>query len=200
MVTFPPYLASSFWYGAWLDAISEGRSLETAVKIANSGVTDPRIFGRTLLLSNDGQPLVISMAVEGGSRQLRSFQNVEGLTLSDHGNWRKNHLGAIEAAFGRFPYFSFIFEHLYQAYNNRSLVTLNDFNTELHRHITTVLTGTLNSGDFNLFKQKQVLLERGKEIAESINPAESVINILMQYGPEAITGVFALYYNGGIPI
>lgn len=186
MVTFPPYLASASWYGRWLGAKCRVPSAEC--QETNAKIEDPRVFARTIISPS----LTLSIPIVGGGRQLRSFSNVEDAQLSEHGNWRKNHFGAIETEFGRYPFFSHLADGLKSIYVDRGLVTLKDFNLRIHGLMVEMLIGDLSLEEINLFAKNDVLIKRGKEFAKEIKGEESVIVPLMKFGKEALTGILAL--------
>lgn len=188
MVTFPPYLASSLWYSQWLKSLAQDSSAVKAMGRANLKVQDPRVFARTAI----SPEITLSIPIEGGGRRLRSFSNIETAHLSEHGNWRKNHFGALETEFGRYPFFSNFAEGLKVVYGDRGVETLNDFNMKIHHLLAGTLIGDLNYEDINLFFSNDVLIKRGKEFAREIIGEESVIVPLMKFGKETLTGLLAL--------
>lgn len=87
-----PYLASADWYSGYLFGHRE------------SGITVPN---RTLVSApgRGGERLRLTVPVAGGSKALkRGVVSGEGLTVSGHGDWPRVHLGALEAAYGREPF------------------------------------------------------------------------------------------------
>lgn len=188
MVTFPPYLASSLWYSRWLKAYSFTKYKVQSMKEANMVLEDPRTFARTLI----SPVITLSIPIVGGGRQLRSFSNVESVILSEHGNWQKNHLGAIETEFGRYPFFSHIVDGLKSIYETKETITLRDFNLRIHSLLLQILIGDLGPNEINIFATNEILIKRGKEFAKEIIGEESVIVPLMKFGKEALTGLMAL--------
>lgn len=98
-----PYLGSCGWYARWLSS--------QACQLQGHALTRLELPGGQLL----------SVPVAGGYRRLRrtlTLPQLRALTLSDHADWPRTHLGAIRAAYGRAPYFAHYFpalERIYQA-------------------------------------------------------------------------------------
>lgn len=192
MVTFPPYLSDAGWYGNWLRNLAAFLNDRKAVSNANAGMNNPKLFTRAIFYTPTGREILLSIPIEGGGRQSRNFLNLENLRLSGHGNWRKSHLKAIEAVFGRYPFFSHIFDLISQIYENTEIQTLKDFNLSFHNSIKDFLLSGLSQEEINLLPRNHVLLERGKELAREFAANKSMLYPLMQYGKEAIPAILAL--------
>ncbi len=67
-----------------------------------------------------------------------SSQKVGEIVLSEHGNWRHNHWGALFSAYGRTPFFEYFADDLKQLYQS-DITTVGEFNLELHRLIVDFL-------------------------------------------------------------
>lgn len=109
-----PFAASAEWYAARF----RGDENLTAAH-------DPKSLRRTLIDSPEG-PVWLSVPIAKGP----------GLRISDHGNWPHVHLGAINARYGRYPYFTFLFDQLRDAYADIP-GTLPEFNTRIDDIITS---------------------------------------------------------------
>lgn len=70
---------------------------------------------------------LLSVPVEGGKRAL----TLEDPRLSDHGRWREVHLGAWNAAYGKTPYFPYLFPQMEAVYRNEAQLSLREFNSAL---------------------------------------------------------------------
>lgn len=95
MEVAPPYLASTDWVQGKVGS----RTLKT------------RAYTRTLIESNSATGMVLTVPVVGGSSAVKRL-TPEKLEVSGHGDWTRIHLGAIEAAYGREPYFQHVFPEL----------------------------------------------------------------------------------------
>ena len=90
-----PYLASTEWVRGKVDPAA----LMT------------RAYTRTLIESNSPEGMVLTVPVVGGSSAAKRMRP-EQLEVSEHGDWTRIHLGAIEAAYGREPYFQHLFPEI----------------------------------------------------------------------------------------
>ncbi|MDE5870495.1 MAG: WbqC family protein [Muribaculaceae bacterium] len=106
----PPYLASTLWMRG---------------NIA-PGVLKTRDYTRTVVESNSTEGIVLTVPVAGGSSAAKRLKP-ESLEISAHGDWTRIHLGAIEAAYGREPYFQHLFPEIQSIINDypQQLVRLN---------------------------------------------------------------------------
>lgn len=101
MEIIPPYLASTAWIQGKIPPIP----LKT------------RDYTRTLIESNSPEGMVLTVPVVGGSSSAKRLQPDE-LEISSHGDWTRIHLGAIEAAYGREPYFQHFFPDIVNLIDN----------------------------------------------------------------------------------
>ena len=189
MVTFPPLSPSASWFSHFLKAYARDGNREEAIKSANALIESPKVFGRYSLIYPDNEIFSLSVAVEGGGRQLRSFSNIETLSLSEHGNWRKNHLGAIETALGRKPFFRHFKDHLREIYTDRNLCTLRDFNTAIFQLLFSFLMQDIDPPLLKSVGTQSPIRERALEIKENINPQISVIQAIADMGRESLLGL-----------
>lgn len=88
----PPYLPSTEWFQHKVDA----------------GNLKTRDYTRTLIASNSQEGMVLTVPVAGGASAVKRLR-LPDLQISGHGDWTRIHLGAIDAAYGREPYFQHLF-------------------------------------------------------------------------------------------
>lgn len=114
MVNVVPYAASAAWYAAWLRSFSSDCPMEEAIANANiSTQTNGKDFARTRIRGNaPGDEILLSVAVVGGASVLKQSRRLSHAILSEHSDWQHNHLGALEASYGRAPFFRYIFPDL----------------------------------------------------------------------------------------
>lgn len=94
-ITPPPYLPSTLW-----------------MKTKNGGRPLPaRDYTRTLIACNRPGGMVLTVPVAGGASAVKRG-DIRSLEISDHGDWTRIHLGAIEAAYGKCPYFQHLFPEI----------------------------------------------------------------------------------------
>ena len=91
----PPYLASTIWMQGKIDM----KTLRA------------RDYTRALIESNSPDGIVLTVPVVGGSSAAKRLKPSQ-LEVSGHGDWTRIHLGAIEAAYGRAPYFQHLFPEI----------------------------------------------------------------------------------------
>ena len=157
MVKLPPYLPSAKWYYHLLKAAAEGLDCDEALVMANSSLPTTREFARCIIRNPGGSNLMISAAVEGGGRRLRDIRQLPEISLSNHGNWRKTHPAAIEACYGRKPFFSHYAPLLTSIYKDDSTDSLAELNTAFHKILLKQLTGDIKDlSKLNLFFQNSI--------------------------------------------
>lgn len=188
MVGFPPLAPDAEWFSRFMEARGKSGDTDKAIREANRGLKSPKVFGRFVLKDADGNLRTQSVAVEGGSRQLRSYSNIEGLNLSDHGNWPHVHLGAIEALIGRAPFYKELEEQIKGIYLDKELKTMHDFNFAIFHVLFSFLMGNIGP-EFSGLPEEGAVLARGEEIAAKIDPEVSLLQTLAMYGPETLLGI-----------
>lgn len=104
-----PFAASAGWYARML-----------ASEVGEPAPVDPRSLRRALFAPVHN-PTMLSVPVAKGP----------GLQLSDHGNWPHRHLGALNALYGRSPFFPYLFPLIEEAYRDLP-DTLPEFSQRLH--------------------------------------------------------------------
>lgn len=189
MVSFPPLFPSAYWFSGYLAFLGEGKTEEEAITGANSLLKSPKEFGRFVLENSKGEKETLSVAVKGGSRQLRSFDKIAGLQLSEHGDWRKIHIRAIEAVVGRSPFYRYFEEGLLKVLRNRDIQNLGDFNMAIFEQLKSFLMKNIQASHLKEIEREERLRERGKEIAGTIKPEISLLQTMSFLGPEALIGL-----------
>ncbi|MCH5242512.1 MAG: WbqC family protein [Muribaculaceae bacterium] len=192
MVNFPPLMPSASWLGHYLKAIANDASESQAIHIANESLVSTREFGRYVLFDPRGERVTLSLAVNGGGRQLRYPEKLTCITLSEHGDWRRNHLKALEACLGKKPFFNDLFPSLSELYLNKELLTLEDFNTTLLKFLFTFIVGKINKTEISRYFKNETWIQRGQEIASRIKPEVSSIEVASAFGKESLLGFLAL--------
>ena len=191
MVTFPPLAPSVSWFSDFVISLTKGNDFQESVVRANSRLVSSKEFGRFVLEDSAGKEIKLSVAVEGGGRQLRSLDKVKDIRLSDHGDWRRIHVATIEACLGRKPFFRYFEESLCDIYQNRKLFTLEEFNSAVFQFLYTFLIGNLNLSEVDL-SLNRIIFNRGYEIAEQLNPEVSSLEAISTYGKETLLGFLSM--------
>lgn len=145
-----------------------------------------RDYTRTLIESNAPEGMVLTVPVVGGSSATKRLKPQQ-LEVSDHGDWTRIHLGAIEAAYGREPYFPHLFPEIATIITNHPQqlgclnVLLMDKMMDFIGYADTI------EGIRNLWATNP---ERCKEIAtrleSKIDPDHSFLEPLFRLGPDSI--------------
>ena len=104
--------------------------------------------------------------------------------LSEHGKWRREHIGAINAAYGRTPFYAHLIAEIDAVYAGSEGITLEDFNSRL----TDVVFGWFDQGALTSTGDERIEKVR-KEISAKLNEDLSIFDALFRLGREA---VFAL--------
>ena len=166
----PPYLPSTLW----MQGKAERRSLKT------------RDFTRTLIESNAPEGIILTVPVVGGSSAAKRLKP-EMLEISDHGDWTRIHLGAIEAAYGREPYFQHLFPEIEDV--------IDPFPEHLAMLNVLLMEKMMNFiGYANAIEEVRNLRESNPErcsaiarrLEKKIDPAHSFLEPLFRFGPDAI--------------
>lgn len=165
-----PYLASTMWMQGKIDR----KGLKT------------RDYTRTLIESNAPEGIVLTVPVVGGSSAVKRLKP-EQLKISGHGDWTRIHLGAIEAAYGREPYFQHLFPEI--------AVLLTDYPQQLARLNVLLMEKMLDFiryahtvEDINNLRETnpercQAITRR---LESKIDPTHSFLEPLFRLGPDAI--------------
>ena len=197
-----PFAPSAAWYAAWWQARRNGLPDAQSVAAANiaTGISG-KDYARCRIKAN-GNEILLSVAIEGGAARLKRRSHISSAQLSDHGNWRHVHLGAIEAAYGRAPYFQHLFPIISDVYSGTA-GSLADFTLELHKAISGFLsipektlfhnTEQTDSGITAYLRSDatdrihpEAIYERASELAVQISPHLSIIDPLMHLGTEIL--------------
>lgn len=166
-----PYAASCRWYGEWLRGRMEGLSDADACDRASSlTVRNPRDLRRTQINSNHG-PTLLSVAVAKGP----------GLILSDHGNWPHIHLGALNAEYGRFPFFQFIIDDIATIYSPMPQ-NLPELNLRIHSMICRWLDMESFIGHCRDLPVDDTVFKRGMELKTKVNLNLSILDAIFRFG------------------
>lgn len=123
----------------------------------------------------------LTVPVVGGANRLKR-RDAEPL-LSEHGKWRREHLGAWQAAYGRSPYYEHLMPALEDVYARSEGMTLELFNSELLAvALSWVDADCVGSLDPRLAKAKS-------EIREQINPDISIFDTIFRLGKEVTLAI-----------
>lgn len=185
MVTSVPYLASSAWYSAWLKGLADGFDDTAAADYANAATSSSgKDFARCLIPGNCG-PMMLSVAVKGGASRLKHDRGAAVAELSTHGNWPRVHLGALEAVYGRAPYFEHYMPVIRGAIDSGA-ATLRELCSNVHEAVAGMIAGDLQLIPPLSRELPPHLRERADELKMTVDPRLSVIDPLMRLGPDTL--------------
>ena len=179
-ISFAP---PAIWYSSYLFPNPDGLSVKTTAAKNHAN--------RCLVKGNAPEAVMLTIPVEGGGRILKHTKDLTRVKLSDHGNWRHTHLGALEACYGKTPYYVYLMDELQKVYD-AYFESLQDFNNAIHKVIMTFMIGEMNENAIKHFLKNPLIKERGGELATRIDPFLSVIDALMTLGRDTLPALMAL--------
>lgn len=189
-IPFPPYLASSEWYSVWLRFRLNGEA-SPEITTNTSLCLNGRDFGRSKI-GEPKAPMLLTLPICGGGRTLDRRGGLERAMISDHGDWPRLHSGAIEAIYGRTPFYPYLAPRIHEIIMNHP-DGLSEMCYALHDVLSSfILTGIGNISDFSGFSLTCPAAERGIEVSGRIQRNFSVIDLLMRFGPESVLGLLKL--------
>ncbi|MCH5224630.1 MAG: WbqC family protein [Muribaculaceae bacterium] len=202
--SFPPLNLTGEWFSQFLGGLFAGMTMEEAVFEANRRCTTVKDFSRMSLDHANGEMIKLSIALEGGNRILRTMElepsrnkalpSISQLRLSDHGNWRKNHLGAFESILGKKPYYRHLEPGLKAIYLDTRIEKLGDFNTAIFGTLFAFLMRNVTASQLREAQFREAICHpavkaRGRELADQIDKEVSLLQSLSEHGPETLLGL-----------
>lgn len=196
MVT--PFGVTSNWIAEYLKLISAGVSDKDARIAANSNLRiKDKEFARTFISG----PMMLTVPVMGGASILKRKDC--NPIVSEHGKWRKEHIGALHATYGRTPYFDHLIHEIEEVYNCPEGTLLEEFNSRLLdlalgwidiKALASIKKkiGNLdeNNTDYNVHDniEKRYSCIIG-DIKNKMCPDLSIFDAIFRYGKESIWGL-----------
>ena len=166
----PPYLPSTLWIQGKVDP----RSFKT------------RDYTRTRIESNSPEGMVLTVPAVGGSSAAKRLKP-DRLEVSGHGDWTRIHIGAIDAAYGREPYFQHLFPEI--------AAVIADYPQQLARLNVLLMERMMDFIGYakvieDIRSLRTVNPERcaaiTRRLESKINPRHSFLEPLFRLGPDAI--------------
>lgn len=175
-MVIPPYAPSFRWYAEWARGLASGLSDMEAIAWANASLhVGGKDFARCVIGGNNG-PATLSVPVAGGSHSLLRRGAELSATLSEHGNWRHIHSSALEAVYGRTPFFQHLMPDIKSVLKERQ-TDLAALNVAIHRVMADFL-----SFPFPNTALTEAAEERARELAREIDVEKSMLDALMRLG------------------
>lgn len=192
MVNFPPLAPSCLWWTNFLKEFLICKETLEAVAQADKTLTSLKDLARFSLKEASGDIITLSIPLEGGGRQLRNPQKLNGLKISEHGEWRKNHMGAIEACLGKTPFFRYIEDPILKIIQDKKISLLRDFNIAIFRVLFSFLFENVTLEHIEKFQENRAIKERGLEIANNLDCNLSCLEAISRFGRETLLGLMAM--------
>lgn len=169
-VTTLPYMAS----GAFYQALAEGIVPEAGMP------------NRTLIRRPGGEPLLLSVPLVGGSGVLK--RHGANPLISDHGRWTATHIGALEAAYSREPFFGHIFDRLRPLILSAPGRPLADLTADIHSLACRIAGLPEMIAEMNRLRSESPETAEAlrNELSKNFNPEISFFDILFRVGPSVI--------------
>lgn len=165
-----PYLASTDWMRGKADTAS----------------LSARAFTRTVIESNRPEGMTLTVPVTGGSSAVKRL-SPDRLTVSGHGDWTRIHIGAIEAAYGREPYFQHLFPDIADVISDYPH-SLMELNTTILQRMLDFIGYKENIEEIRKFQRTnpQRCADITARLVAMIDPRHSFIEPLFRLGPDTI--------------
>lgn len=93
------------------------------------------------LIGANGEQTLTLPVVKNFENGVPALNNIE---ISEHGDWRRTHWGAVFSAYGKSPFFEYVADDLSAIYDNKNLTNLSDFNLAIHNLVVDFLDLPLN--------------------------------------------------------
>lgn len=181
-----PFAPPAGWYACYFRAVASGMAADEAAAraCAVAGVSG-KAFARSVITGPQG-PERLSVPVEGGAGVLKRLGDARSASLpspllSDHGKWRREHLGAWNAAYGRTPYFPHLFPELESVYEASEGESLDGFNRRLHAIVLRWLDSTACAVE-HCERLRGVI----REYETKVNSSVSIFDALFRLGRNTI--------------
>lgn len=132
---------------------------------------------------------LLSVPVEGGASRLKRLpQGLAEIMISDHGAWRREHLGAWNAVYGKTPFFPYLYPLIEEAYANHSHGSLSEFNDALWKialdfiQADETLSAVRELADHNPDRLEEIR----KELTTKVNLNYSIFDAIFRLGKNVI--------------
>ena len=185
----PPYAAPSEWYA---------RHIAHRLGIMPAPLSETRRLNRCTIATLTS-PRTLTIPVSGGSAMLKNCKRLNEIEVSDHGDWRRVHWGAITTAYHRTPFFihyAHLFEPVYCLENPTLLQFCNNFHQAVSKALDTdrllpFLPGLLEGKKLN----DRVEMPHYRQIHPLDDPGLSILDALFNLGPETIIMLCRALYS-----
>lgn len=123
MVT--PFGFTARWVSIYLRTLAQGKDDEYARLTADRETgTEGKEFARCRIRGTE-----LTVPVAGGAHALKSRKC--NPIISEHGKWRREHMGALLTAYGRTPYYHHLMPEIEAVYAGSEGLSLEEFNRRM---------------------------------------------------------------------
>ena len=132
---------------------------------------------------------ILSVPVAGGAGRLKHHGvNLSDIIISNHGRWRQEHLGAINAAYGRTPFFTCLYPRIEKIYASDSHDSLGDFNASLFNMVKDFLeTETIMPAIMDMrLSHPERMAQLRRENESKVNVSYSIFDSLFRLGKDTV--------------
>lgn len=157
----------------------------TRLIIKGESIPFGKEWGRCRIAGNR----LLSVPVEGGTSLFkRKNIDFDHFVISDHGRWRQEHLGAWNAAYGKTPFFPYIFPNIEEAYKKDSHGTLAEFNASMFEIFVKFIDIKSLKTSFDILKKEnpERLELLSKEYETKVNINYSIFDSLFRFGKNTL--------------
>lgn len=173
MVT--PFGMTPVWYACYAEALSAGRTRGAAAEIASRTCgTQGKGFARCRLHTG-----ILGIPVEGGSGVLKRMG--ADPVISGHGKWRREHLGAWNAAYGRTPFYVELMPEIEAIYSEPEGMRLEEFNQRL----LSIAERWLRPEEMMESRAERFMRKR-EEVTSRIRSELSIFDAIFRLGKESL--------------
>jgi hypothetical protein len=180
-----PYAPSCEWYSKHLGNIILGCEPPSVASL--------RDVTRCNIRTASGDAITLTVPVVGGASALKHLK-YEQLVASEHGNWRHVHIGALEAAYGKTPFFAYYIDDIKNALSMPSqMITL------LNKNVYTIIESALHINEITDHLKREFSNNRFTAIladySECFDPNVSVLDLLFRKGPHAVFSLLSPFIS-----
>lgn len=157
----------------------------------------PSVAGKELArihILSAGRATTLSIPVEGGAHALTRREADPG--ISGHGKWRREHLGALETAYSRTPFYLHLIPAIEAVYALPDGTPLSVFNRELLRAVWPFIDPEPILSNRDWVRPDSSLRRRCAETATNVNTSVSILDTLFRLGKETAYAIAHLAEPG----
>lgn len=173
MVT--PFGPTAKWAGIYMRGLRSGLDdTEARIRANRAAGIEGKEFARCRL-----RGVTLTVPVDGGAHALKSRGAKP--VISEHGKWRREHAGAMLAAYGKTPFFRHLMPEIEEAYSRSEGTGLEEFN----RSILEVAMGWIDQEALSAPSMQRIREEVRAKVDENL----SILDVIFRLGKEGSFGL-----------